>query len=346
MSWQALLRIKKIGTEEGPALFKDVFERGAEEGNKEQGVGRRKRGPGYAGKKAVLLVLAEAHWPTKPLRIDYETIARTASCSIATVRRACEWLDRMGIVIHEPHYDKRGRRACNEFHINFDGVPRDAFAAQVLRPPGNKKRRATTSQNDLKAKGSLEVNLVVPTSQFGGEQYLSTVSSTERVGGKLSLKDHHQEVTLPPGWELPEEDRRWTLAKVAGATDELITASAAVFWERGHDKLQTPQERSRAWRIWARKEREFKANARQVPRPPPPAQGIRRETLVRALTMYLRGMKFDRDLCDPPADRTEAIAWLASLKRTEEEFVTEFRSSPPPSQPTSTTEPRAAASCA
>jgi len=186
MSWQALVWVKKIGTAEGPVLFRDVFERGGEEDTEGQAVRRRKRGRGYGGKKAVLLVLAEAHWPNRPLRIGYDAIAKTASCSIATVRRACEWLDGKGIVIHEPHYDKRGRRACNEFHINFGGIARDAFAAQVLRRPGSK---ATTSQNGLKLNESLEVNLVLPRSQFGGEQSLSTDASTERGGQKLSLKD-------------------------------------------------------------------------------------------------------------------------------------------------------------
>jgi hypothetical protein len=146
----------------------------------------------------------------------------------------------------------------------------------------------------------------------------------------LSLTDDHHQVTLPPGWELPDEDRRWTLANIPGATDELITASAGVFWERGHDKPQTPQERSLAWRVWARRERDFQANASQQARTLPP-RGIPPQVEVTALQQWCKGIgrgsgRWDDRIGPEPKSETDALTRIAALETL---IAKTFRSTPP-----------------
>jgi hypothetical protein len=162
---------------------------------------------------------------------------------------------------------------------------------------------------------------------------------------KLSLKGERQKITLPLGWELPDEDRQWTLVNIPGATDELITASAGVFWERGHDMPQTPQERSRAWREWARKEREFKnANARQQPRTSR-VGGIQPQIELTALQQWCKGIgrgsgRWDDRIGPEPKSDTDALTRIAALEAI---ISKTFRStSPITASPSTTTEQRVA----
>ena len=130
--------------------------------------------------------------------------------------------------------------------------------------------------------------------------------------------------------------------KKGASLADIITRSSRRFRERMGETARTQQGWQNAWEDWWEEERLTCRRTQVAPAP----WGIRREILMRALTMYLRGIPFDPNLCHPPANPAEAIAWLADLERSEAEFVTEFRSSPPPSPPASTTELRATMPCA
>jgi hypothetical protein len=184
VSWQAINEVKAFGTPQGPERFKDVFKPTGRKGA---------RGRGYSAKKSILLALADKHlWPKvskdAPVQITYADLAEVLACSVDTIKRNADWLDKAGLAIHEYAHDERGRRASNRFFINFDGVDRDEFAATVLGKVVPKRRLSPTGQNALK-EGRLKGNMHAPRGQYAGDQYLKTVRDGKREGRPLSERD-------------------------------------------------------------------------------------------------------------------------------------------------------------
>ena len=360
MSWQAVKEVLAFGTPQGPLAFENVFKSTGKKGA---------RGLGYGPKKAVLMVLAERHrWPKCPksaeVRVTYAALAEAAACSIDTVKRACDWLDKTGLAVHEFAHDERGRRASNRFFINFDGLEREEFSVQVLGKIVPKRRKPPKGQIAFKAQDRLKGNLLRPKGQNAGDQSLKPISADERETEALSLREperaqqpsnqrrqpdqHPLKTRLDDGWVPNEQEVAWVHmhyrpAKEGASLDDVIKRSSKRFLQFKGETARTPEGWQSEWEHWWEEERLTCRRTQVAPAP----RGIRREILMRALTMYLRGIPFDQNLCHPPANPAEATAWLADLERSEEEFVTEFRSSsPPPSPPASTTEPRVATPCA
>lgn len=357
MSWHAVKEVLAFGTPQGPRAFENVFKPTGKKGA---------RGLGYGPKKAVLMVLAERHrWPKRPkaaeVQVTYADLAEAAACSVDTVKRACDWLDKAGLVVHEFAHDQRGRRASNRFFINFDGVEREEFSAQVLGQVVPKRRKPPKGQNALKVQGRLEGNLLRPKGLNAGDQYLQPISTDEREAQTLSLEERgspqkktiaaeNLKACLPDSWSLPADWLAWTQCHFIGSAAD-IAQSAIAFHEHHQDLATalTPKKWETAWRRWCRMEKRwFAARCVKLAMPPLEAErapaGIAPKIELTALQQWCKGIGRWHDKIGPePRSEAEALERIAALEVT---ISKTFRSSRPTPAPLPTTEPKADASCA
>jgi hypothetical protein len=322
MSWRAINEVKAFGTPQGPERFKDVFKPTGRKGA---------RGRGYSAKKALLLALADKHlWPNvskdAPVQITYADLAEVLACSVDTIKRNADWLDKAGLAIHEYAHDERGRRASNRFFINFDGVDRDDFAAAVLGKVVP-RRLSPTGQNALK-EGHLKGNMHAPKGQYAGDQYLKTVRDGKREGGLLPLNAIFQDGAPPSDWF------QWCAANFV-ATSADIARSADRFYEHFASKVLTPEGWFAKWRKWCKGERHFVSRrtwtadeAGTVVRPAAPERDPQQRLRIemKQLELWIGGVSWDDRLGPAPKSPTDAQARIAEL---EARISEDFRTSPP-----------------
>ena len=253
------------------------------------------------------------------------------------------------------YIEKRDQTESGEsfclYKITIDAVecPKDkggGVSAVADTPQGD---RCPVKRTPVSAGGG-HVRLETPLSAWSGHPLSNGITTRACIdhidhierGPELSLVDC--KTRLRDGWAPTGQMVAWVRlhyrpTKKGSSLDDIIARSARRFFKIKGGTARTEQEWADEWELW------WDGEDRVCQRTEPPApQGIRRLTLITALEMFIaKGIRWDTNLGPAPANRAQAQVWLADLKKQEEEFVTEFRSSPPPH---STTEPRTTASCA